>query len=52
MSWVEMDGALWSWVEVDAFVPCGYVLIQSNVSNLFSSSLLSAILLTSSVYTL
>ena len=35
-----------------AFVPYGYVLILSNVCNLLSSLLLSAILLIPSVYTL
>ena len=35
-----------------AFVPYGYVLILSDVCNLLSSLLLSAILLISSVYTL
>ena len=35
-----------------AFVPYGYVVIPSNVCNLSSSLLLSAILLNSSVYTL
>ena len=37
---------------LNAIVPYGYVETLSNVCNLLSSSLLSAILLTSSVYTL
>ena len=36
---------------LEAFVPYGYVLILSKVCNLLSSLLLSAFLLTSSVYT-